>query len=324
MAKKLSKKVRPRSLTYLIGVEYQLLKDYGEGVKSKFILTASLLIIIFLITTISVWYAIDQLFHNIVFEIFFSLFFSGLFLLIYIFLLNTFSKESIKVGKRFFAFSNISRFLFLVFMTFIISKPIEIILFNKYISARAETYKEEMYSSYTQKINSLIEIDLEELQRKKTYWMSQNRLHHSSIIEASLAKIDKQILDKNAKRSRYLVLSKNEISQADCFLFKIKVTSNSYVGWFVCLLILVVFITPGYLIYNISGNAMYYKKKKELEQKIITDHYKFFNEEYHKLFTQLHGLKIYFYSKYEDPPYNTIRNSESSSLGQKDFIKKFQ
>ena len=97
--------VSPKNFIGLIGAEYELMHQSGESVLKKFYFAAILILSIMIISFLSIFYAVELLTHIVLVEIILSTFLSILFALIYIFLINTFSKEknsSVSKGFLFF------------------------------------------------------------------------------------------------------------------------------------------------------------------------------------------------------------------------------
>src|SRR4051812_7490047 len=99
----------PKSFVRLLGGEYELMRRAGTSVLAKFYVTSVLIIGILALTWISIRYAIDLLFHSMFVEISLAVFFALLFACIYIFLINTFTKERRKARNRFINASNLVR-----------------------------------------------------------------------------------------------------------------------------------------------------------------------------------------------------------------------
>lgn len=151
----------------LVGAEYQMMKQSGSLVLRKFYLSAVSIVVIIIISACSIFYGIDLLVHNYMVELLLSIFISILFGFMYIFLMNTFAKESYVKSKSVASFSNITRMGFVMFMAFIISKPIEIWWMQNAMNATVREYKKALLAEHTAHINRIYQEDIDRLTNEK-------------------------------------------------------------------------------------------------------------------------------------------------------------
>ena len=313
----------PKSLTELIGADYDILRQSGSSVVRTFYWAAFTLVVISVLTFLSVREAMNMLFHSIEVELLFSLFFSGLFLLMYVFLLNTFSNPSLDKRGNLLSASNVTRITFVVFMAFMISKPLEVRLLNSYITIETEQYKSQLLSNYKQRLDMLVEKDVVRFHKRKNYLRTQQQLRSSNAITQEIHEIDESLVNIESKNERHFTLANEKIAKSDFFIFKIKSVTHHALGWFAFLGILVLFLLPGYLVYSIAEDDSYYMHKKEQENNIVLRHYKEFLLRYSRVFSQKYGRSISYYSVFADAPYNTKRKSDNKYNSQKDFLDRF-
>ena len=136
---KFSWMVKPKGFIKLLGGEYDLMQKAGGTVLFKFYLSSVIILFIAFVSFVSIVYAIELLFHAIIVEVLLSTFLSLLFLLLFIFIVNTFTKDARQ--RKLLNLSNITRLGFVMFIGFIISKPIEAFLYRHTIETDIVQHK---------------------------------------------------------------------------------------------------------------------------------------------------------------------------------------
>lgn len=303
------------SFVKLLGAEYDLVRH--TAVLKRFYLSALLIITVTVLTSISIYYAIVLLFHSILFEILLSLFFSLLFVCIYIFLLNTFSKENRKHRNALNA-SNAIRIGFIAFMGFLIAQPLAILLHAAPLAADVENYKSKLLKNHSQKITALTKRELTNLTTQYRYYADQKDKFGTSFYNDQLHKIDSTLKSIRHKTAALEFAAYQTINNNSFFLYRVKKLNYSYpLSWLLSLLIILLFILPGYLVYSISSQDQYYQLKKARERKLVSDAYNCFAASYEKLFDR----KITIFSRYKDPPFNSIRKQPPVAATMRDFVQ---
>ena len=169
--------ISPKSFIQLIGAEYDILKKSGSASLSKFYIAAITIIVILLISICSILYAMELLFHMIHVELILSIFVSLLFVFIYVFLLNTFSKNIFKpnhdkkqnVWLRRIKLSDMIRTGFVVFIAFLISKPVEVFIFQNELMEKVKVHRLDIVSKYNEKLSKLNGHDILKIESSITY-----------------------------------------------------------------------------------------------------------------------------------------------------------
>lgn len=314
--------IAPRSFVRLIGAEYDLLSEAGKSVLTKFYVSAVLIVIILTISCLSIYHAVDALFSSQSMEIGFSIFFSVLFVFIYIFLLNTFTKQQVDSANRFFKLSNFVRTGFVVFMAFIISKPIEIYIFNDALETEVQAYKNFLIENYRQKIDASYSKQLNMLYGKESLYQSIRNT--GSTIQSEISDINQNINEMLAHKKQIVQAASERIMQSSFFTFQIQQLALKHkASYLVCLCIILLFLLPGFIIYNISKDNLYYKIKNEYERNLILNNYEIFLRHYkHNLFVKF-GVQTDFHTVYQDPPFNTKRKSDNHYQPETEFFKKY-
>jgi len=307
--------VNPEGFIKLVGGEYDLMQKAGGKVLFRFYLSSIIILFIAMLSFGSIAYAVELLFHAPIVEIFLSLFLSLLFVLLFIFIVNTFTKDTRR--RKLLNLSNVTRLGFVMFIGFIISKPIEAFLYRDAIETEIESHKTQLAKEHSLKIDQLFASDLAKLETEKLKY---------AILElpANVSQIDQKITLINRKKKDLAAISAFRIEQGAYFIYRIKVISGKYPGaWMISIGIVILFLLPVYLIYSISSDEEYFKRKKAQEKKMIEKAYKAFTQKYSEIFLSAYNIKLEFYSKYEDPPFNTILKKAPVCNSVNDFHDRY-
>ncbi len=312
---KFSWMVKPKGFIKLLGGEYELMQKAGGTVLFKFYLSSVIILLIAAISFASIAYAIELLFHVIIVEVLLSTFLSSLFVLLFIFIVNTFTKDARQ--RKLLNFSNITRLGFVMFIGFIISKPIEAFVYRYTIESDIEQHKAALVKDHTLKIDQLFANDLAKLMIAKARSASLGLYTDTLQFHQQSALIDQ-------KKKDLAATSAFRIEHGAYFIYRIKIICTKYPGcWLISLGIIALFLLPVYLIYSISSDEEYFKRKHAQEKKLVERAYKAFTQKYSEIFLQGYGLTLEFYSKYEDPPFNTILKKLPVCRSANDFHERY-
>lgn len=322
MASKSIRFIKERRLLSLIGVEYALASETKTFTKGKLYATCCLIITNALLALLSMYYAFDNLFESIFIGMLLAFFFAALFFNLYVFLIQTFSKNSLDYQQKKMGLhlSNITRIVFVLFIGFIVSCPLSVLILHKPISSNIEQYKKALADSFKNKNVSLYNKELERIEKEISKYTLQNNL---GIQDADLKlealktklKIEKQNYDS---KNNYAV---NEINDSVFFLKEIQICLISYkISWLFLFMVVVLFAMPIFLVQSISSKNEYFQKRIDSERALIRLNYKDFKKAYTEIFEKF-GLTKSFYETYIDAPFNTKKPKEPEPLSQEDFIK---
>ncbi|KQB99953.1 DUF4407 domain-containing protein [Pedobacter sp. Hv1] len=309
-----------KSIVSLIGIDYPILEQSEHDNISKFYFAGFLVLVILMISFCSVFYAFDLMFDMWHAEILLSSFFSLMFFTIYIFLIQTFSKEVFptKYRFKFFNLSNLSRIGFVLMIGFLIAQPIKIFVIRHQLSNDLEIYKSHLYQNFCRINKNLYLSDIKKLINDKNQYLSMPKSETLDIeiinINNDIARIENQINLANIK-------AKNSISDSNFFIKRIELANRHPLTFFIILFILALFFTPILLIYSISGTSRYYKLKKNNDKNLVLTEYSSFKSKYTLLFQKKYNVhNIHFHEPFLDAPFNTKRKPNPDYLSQDDFF----
>lgn len=311
--------IKPKGFIKLLGGEYDLMQKAGGSVLFKFYLSSVIILLIAVISFLSIYYAIELLFDVMIVEVLLSLFLSSLFVLLFIFIVNTFTKDA-KLRKL-INLSNITRLGFVMFIGFIISKPVEAFLYRHAIKADVESHKAQLIKDHSLKISMLFAHDLGKLANEKAKYISLNA---GGGFDADISQIDQQAALINEKKKDLAATSAFRIGQGAYFIYRIRTISGKYPGaWAITLAVVLLFLAPVFLIYSISSDEEYFKRKNAQERRIVEKAYTAFTQKYSEIFLAVYNINLEFYSKYEDPPFNTLLKKPPDCRSANDFHERY-
>ena len=309
---------KPKSFISLLGAEYTLMQN--TGVLRRFYLSALIIVCILIITVTSIFYAVELLFHTVMVEAFLSVFLALLFVCIYIFVLNTFTKEDRPARNTWLNASDLIRTGFVAFMGLLVAQPLLVMLFHNRLDADVQQYKQTMLVQHEQRIDALSDADIKKLERRKNYCLSQYQKVASQTYADEITELESSIANLKEKSRQLKTAAAFTIERNSFFLYRIRYLNNHYPAvWFITIFIVLLFLLPGYLIYSISKQEDYFMLKKSKEKQLIENAYSSFLRHYQALFNN--GVEIF--SRFEDPPFNRKRKMPPSTSGMEEFLNKY-
>lgn len=313
--------ILPKRLISFLGADYYLMRKASTSVLKRFYLSSACILFITLFSIVSIFYAVELLFHTMFAEIFLSLFISLLFMLLYIFLINTISKNGSGKKQSFLTFSNFSRAGFILFMAFMISKPIEILSFSKPMDQDVELYKQQIKMEHNQKVAALFRADSLRLATTIERYVQFNK---DGVFNEQLESIQTTLIELDEKKMRMILAASSAINNSSFFIHRVKLTFSKYpLCFIICVAVIIIFMLPFYLIYSISHDDDYFKMKAEKDNRIIERGWESFTERYTVLFRELHRIETSFFSVYEDPPFNLKRKQPPPCNSSGDFFNNY-
>ncbi|RZK59191.1 MAG: DUF4407 domain-containing protein [Pedobacter sp.] len=309
-----------RSIVSLIGIDYPILEKSEHDNLAKFYLAGFLVLIILAISFCSVFYAFDLMFDMWHAEVLLSSFFSLMFFTIYIFLIQTFSKEVFptKYRLKFFNLSNLTRLGFVLLIGFLLAQPIKIFYSRDLLDRDLQTYKTQLYDNFCKVNANLYANELNKLKDDKGRYL---RMPKSQTLDDEIVKIDYATAEIGNRINLANTSAMSSISSSNFFIKRIELASKYPNTTFLVFLVLLLFLMPIFLIYSISGTSKYYELKKQNDKKLVLTEYSNFKIAYTLLFQRKYNLSgIHFYEPFIDPPFNTIRKPLPEYLSQEDFF----
>jgi hypothetical protein len=216
-----------KSIVSLIGIDYTILEESEHDNLFKFYLAGFLVLGILVISFCAVFYAFDLMFDMWHAEILLSSFFSLMFFTIYIFLIQTFSKEVFPTAYKlkFFNLSNLSRIAFVLMIGFLIAQPIKIFIVKGQLDRDLEAYKTQLYQKFCKINASLYYSDINKLAKDKVQYQSMSK---SETIDDEIVKIDDMLDEINNQIISANIRAEDSISNSSFFIKRIDFSLHQF------------------------------------------------------------------------------------------------
>lgn len=308
-----------KSIVSLIGIDYTILQKTDNDNHNKFYLSGFLVLVIMVISFLSVYYGFDLMFNMWYAELLLSSFFSLMFFNIYIFLIQTFSKEIFPTAYKikFFNLSNLSRMGFVLLIGFLIAQPVKIFFVRHQLDQDITAYKVRLFDNFCSVNKQLYAEDIGKLTIERAHYTS---LGNNETMKEQVSKIDHQLLEIENLIAEANAEAYKKINQSNFFIKRVEMAGRYPISSLIAVIIVAIFFAPVALIYSISGNSKYYSLKKNSDKKLVTEDYKRFKQHYTRLFQEKHGVTVQFYEPFADAPFNTRRKPEPTYFSQDHFF----
>ena len=299
-------------LWWFTGEDPYILSECSKKTRVNFSIIGVFVISILIITGVSFTYGVYELLESYYFGIAIGLYFAFVILLLYLFILYTLTKnvlpknEGSRIGK---IGSYGIRFGFLVFLGVIVSQPIEYSLFSDEVDLLLYENIVKEIEIRNQKLNNEYVLKLKE---------NQSLNLSSELINNDIIRF------QNDKKERLRNFIDYQYSR-NFFIRKMILMDTSKETWYIWVfssVFIIVFISPIVIKSRITLNSDYYENKKRIQNKLVLGHYDSFVKEYNKLLdTNFGALNLSWQTKYQNPPFNTIKIKGIELQSDSEFSK---
>ena len=311
-----------KQLSNFLGLDYLFFKEQDLSILYKI---SALMCFVFIISLYGLIYGFNLAFGALLPSIFISLF---IILLIYNFYRLIFSMiegELDYESNRLKVFNFIfKRSFVLILLSIFISKSFQAYVFDNIVSDKLKDYKVELLTEYDKNLDKMYGKDIESAIVDFNKSVEYNRLIGEDKIKIyelkRNSKIDsiQNIIEK--KRSEINLA----ISESNFFITRISIVSGKMpYSWIITILIVSLFLLPIYLFITHPVFRKYDVLSREVNNRIILDHYEFFKRRYNDLMKESTGINIEFVEKFQDPPFNTIEIKSSKRYLKKGSLLKW-
>ena len=166
----------------LSGDDKNVIAKCNKSTRSRFTGIGVLVAVIFSLCFASCFLAFTGLLQNLWIGIVIGLFFAWMITNIYLFLLYTLSKTGFPyIPNKTARFVSVSiRLIFIAFISIIVSKPIESLIFSKPLAQDIQVFKQEKIKRYTQLTHEYLDKEIQEYKKLLT---GSNDEFYSRLIE---------------------------------------------------------------------------------------------------------------------------------------------
>lgn len=310
-----------RFLWKLIGEDEQILSFCEKNTKNYFILSGFLFWFFFLLSIFSFHYVFNGIFQIPILSWPIAIVWSLIVFNIYRLNLSTLSTDKATYSLGYYM-SLVIRILFMILIGITLIKPLEVKIFESFLTPGLNKFRTEKIISNQTKIAGYFDKEInavkEEL-KNLNLQIQENRI--------TLGR--NQILLLENKRDtliheRETILSETEYSfQTSNFFFNgILIFNKKYpLVWLITVLLLILFLLPLLMKFVIAQNSTYSKQSSQLQRYLILKDYDNFKLKYPQSFKGIPIELIVWEEKYEDPPFNTKRIVIQENFGkEKNFI----
>ncbi|SFN61435.1 protein of unknown function [Bizionia echini] len=299
-------------LWWFAGEDPYILSECRKETRVKFSIIGLFVLFVLLITGISFTYGVYELLESYYFGLLIGIYFAFVILFLYLFILHTLTKNVLptkdtsitgKIG------SYIIRIGFLVFLGVIVSQPIE-------------------YSMFSNKVDFLLnenivkEIEQRNLKLNNEYVYKLKERQDLNLSENILS--DEVSRFQNEKNERLKNYVEYQYSR-NFFIKKMILMDTSKATWFIWIfsgVFILIFISPVLIKSRIALSSNYYKNKKRIQSELILKHHQNFVEEYNQILRKKYEtLNLSWKTKYQDPPFNTIKIKGLELQNDSEFSK---
>lgn len=301
----------------LSGDDVNVIDKCNKTTKSRFTAIGVLVASIFTLCFISCYFAFTSLLQNLWFGIIIGLFFAWMITNIYLFLLYTLSKTGFPyVPNRTARFISVSiRLIFIAFISIIISKPIESLVFSKQLEKEIQIFKKEKIERYTKSTNSYLDKEINEYKNLLT---GNNDDFYLNLIE-----------DREKKKTVLTASMKQLVKKSNYYIQGIIILNNKYpISWIITIIVLIMFIIPTYLKLFIQKDSIFYKTKHYVESHLVKYEYELFKEKYTATlinrysveFRRINEINVNYTEHFSDAPFNTIQKIDNRKILKEDDL----
>ena len=293
----------------LSGDDKNVIAKCNKSTRSRFTGIGLFVAVIFILYFVSCFLAFTGLLQNLLIGIVIGLFFAWMITNIYLFLLYTLSKTGFPyIPNRIARFISVSiRLVFIAFISIIVSKPIESLIFSKPLAQDIKIFKQEKIKRYTQITNKYLDKEIKEYKRLLT---GSNDMFYLQLIE-----------DREKKKLTLTTAMERLVSKSNYYIQGIIILNKKYpLSWFITVFILILFIIPTYLKIFIHKDSIFYKTKHYVESHLVKYEYELFKEKYNEIFNSKYGLDLHYDEHYSDAPFNTKRKDNKRELLKEDDL----
>jgi hypothetical protein len=299
-------------LWWFTGEDPYILSECPKKTRVMFSVMGILVITILLGTGVSFTYGVYELLESYYIGLAIGLYFALVILFLYLFILHTLTKnvltntDSNKIGRT---GSYTIRVGFLVFLGVIVSQPIEYSLFSNKVDSLLNDDIIKEIENRNQKLNNEYVYKLKE---------GQNLNLSTKILNDEVIKFQ---IDKNKRLKNYIDYQYSR----NFFIKKMILMDTSSDTWYIWVfsgLFILVFISPIIIKSRISLGSGYYINMKRIQSELVLEHHHAFVEEYNRILkTNYQILNLSWQTKYQDPPFNTIKINDLELQNDSEFSK---
>ncbi len=303
-----------KALWVFTGEDSYVLSQCEEDTQQRFTYIGTLVIVILMLSSISIFYGVNELLDSLIFDFVISIYVVVFFLFLFMLILYTLNKNVLpsisstenKVSRW---VSNFIRIAFLAVLAFLVSQPIEYALFSTQVSTEFNQHITQLLENRNVQLNQEFRYKLDEL-------IINNKPNNT---------IKKELKQFNEQKKIKLKQYESYLKSKNFFMYKMGlIDTHLWYAWICTGLFILLFILPFYLKYKIPIYSNYYVLKRNIQKNIILEHHQYFVEQYNAFFQKNYSnLEIKYQTPYKNPPFNTKLKDKEKAHSNAQFLNWF-
>ena len=289
-----------------------ILSECTKKTRVRFSIIGLFVIVIMLISGLSISYGVYEVLESYYFGLPIGIYFAFVVLILYLFILHS-STKNVLPTKENSLYGRMSSFVirvgFLAFLGFLVSQPIEYKLFSNQIDELLQVDINNTITEKNKKLNKEFVLKLNEIQIQN---YSETELYQE---------IEKFRIEKDNELKKFM----NYQYSRNFFIKKMILMDSSSKTWYIWVfssLFVLFFIYPVILKSKVGLQSNYYKHKKQIQENIIIKHHHNFVNSYDEVLNnKFKELNLKWETKFQDPPFNTIKKKGIEFETDSEFSK---
>ncbi len=308
-------------LWILSGEDYRIIKQCHKKAQILFGSIGLFVLLIFLLCFTSSYFSFLKIFDNSTIGIPLGLFFAWMLTNIYLLLLYTLAKDVLpnNHNPKARVLSLTLRLALVTFIAVIMSKPLEILIFQDIIEKDLSEFKIDKLEKYTTLTESYYEREFQNLERTINGLKTVN----SDNSEQDLKYYQNLIRQKIDAKNTALTEMERRIDQSTYYVQSLIILTDKYPqSWFITLIVILLFLTPALTKNIVAKESMFNKRKRIIHTQMIDSHYLLFKQLYSNTlqqFADMEKVKFSYQEDYLDPPYNSKPKEKPKQYQQEDL-----
>ncbi len=218
----------------------------------------------------------------------------------------------------------LKRSFVLILLSLFISKSFQAYIFDDIVSEKIKKYKQVLISDYDKSLDKIYGKDIESIiinyEETQEYLNSLGENNLKSLKLETELQIDSIQNIINKERGEI----NRAITNSSFFITRISIVSKDLnFSWILTIMIIALFLSPIYIFITNPIFREYDIKYRQVNNKIISEHYDYFKKKYSELMKKSTDLDIVYEEKYQDPPYNSIKIHSSEKYLKKGSLIKW-
>lgn len=249
---------------------------------------------------LSSWYAFTMFFDSLLFSLPLAVIYSLIVFNFYQLLLCTLTKNTLPHTKTTTTtVASVCRIVFVLLIAGFVSKPIEVLLFNRWLQPYVTTYRSHLYEGHQQHLDAYYHHEEQRLLSDLTD-QKQSGVYHQPTANR-LAELSKKKIASMGNMSAL-------IDKSPFFVYRLSILNQAVPqSWLVTFSMMALFMLPAIIKYLLPSSGEYYTRKTQIERELIESAYRQFKSEYTYILSVRYKLDTEWIDHYVDPPYNTKR-----------------